>query len=156
MKARAIAQAALGQSFARPGGMLWIQALVWWSVAAVATPTALLGGVLLAPGLVGLATERTPGRPVARGMLLGGLAASVAPIRALWDDGHTIAGSLALALDPSTVGLAWSAAGAGWVLAHLAPVVIRVALDAGSLSRAARLRAARARLEEEWGFGPDG
>ena len=142
MKARAVAQAAVRKP-ERAGSTLWIQGLVCGAVAAFATPTALLAVVLLAPGLAGLAAERTQGRPVGRGMLLCGLAASVTPIRALWEDGHTLSGSLVLALDPPTVGLAWAAAGAGWLLSQLAPVVIRIALDAGSLSRAARLRAAR-------------
>ena len=50
MKARAAARAAAVRSPARPGSTLWIQGLVCGAVAAFATPTALLAGVLLAPG----------------------------------------------------------------------------------------------------------
>jgi hypothetical protein len=49
-------------------------------------------------------------------------------------------------------GIAWSAAAAGWLLAEIAPVAVRAVLEGMTISRAARLRAERARLVEEWGF----
>ena len=49
-------------------------------------------------------------------------------------------------------GTAWSAAAAGWLLAETAPIGVRAVLEALTLSRAARLRATRARLVQEWGF----
>jgi hypothetical protein len=49
---------------------------------------------------------------------------------------------------------AWGAAASGWLLSELVPVTLRVVLEASTLSRAARLRAARARYEAEWGFAP--
>jgi hypothetical protein len=61
---------------------------------------------------------------------------------------------LALLTDPSTVGVAWTAAAAGWLLCELTPILVRLMLDAGTRSRTARLRAARERLETEWGFEP--
>ena len=144
-----------GEWQAQSGAMLlWIGGLVCGVAAALAVPTALLMVVLLAPTLVALAIEPVPGRPFARAMLLCGLAASVFPVRTLWDQGHSLQASLALAADPSTLGVAWSAAGVGWLLCEFAPVLVRVVLESASLSRAARLRAARARLEEEWGFDP--
>jgi hypothetical protein len=51
-------------------------------------------------------------------------------------------------------GIAWSAAAAGWLLAEIAPVAVRAVLEGMTISRAARLRAERARLVEEWGFEP--
>jgi putative effector of murein hydrolase LrgA (UPF0299 family) len=133
--------------------VLWL-GLACGAVVTLVTPTALLAGALLAPGLAALATDHTPGRPVARCVLLSGLAATVAPVRELWEEGHTLAGSLALLTDPSTVGVAWTAAAAGWLLCELTPIFVRLMLDAGARSKTARLRAARERLETEWGFEP--
>ncbi|MBV8578560.1 MAG: hypothetical protein JOZ58_26440 [Acetobacteraceae bacterium] len=147
---RANLPAARGGLFA-----LWFPVLVGAAVIALATPAVLLASILLGPGLIGLAVEGTQGRPVARTMLLSGLAASVSPMRALWDGGPSLDGTLALAFDPGTVGLAWFAAGSGWLLSQLAPIVVRVLLDSATQSRAARLRAERARLQEEWGFGAE-
>ena len=72
----------------------------------------------------------------------------------LWSAGHTLAAAATLATDPDNLMIAWGMAAAGWLLAELAPVVVRAVLEALSLSRAARLRAERARYEAEWGFAP--
>jgi len=45
-----------------------------------------------------------------------------------------------------------TAGAAGWLLAELSPIGVRAALEALSLTRAAKLRSARARLVDEWGF----
>ncbi len=134
--------------------MLWLQGLLCGVLTALATPTALVLGVLLGPGLLALMFDRAPGRPAARTMLLFGLSATVFPILALWKAGHTMEAASVLACDPGTVVLAWSAAAAGWLLVQLAPLVVRLALESLALSRRRRVRALRARCAEEWGF-PD-
>jgi len=48
--------------------------------------------------------------------------------------------------------IAWGAAGAGWLLAQTAPLAVRAALEAGAITRAAQLRAARSKLAEAWGL----
>jgi hypothetical protein len=50
------------------------------------------------------------------------------------------------------LGTAWAAAAAGWLLAEMAPVAVRATLEALSISRAARLRALRTQLADEWRF----
>jgi hypothetical protein len=134
--------------------LMWAQGLLCGGLVALLPPIALLLGVLLGPALVALFLDRQPGKPVARSVLLCSLAASVAPVRMLWAAGHGMAASVVLATDPDILGTAWAAAAAGWLLAELAPLGVRVALEAVSLSQAARLRAVRAALAEEWGFGP--
>src|SRR5579872_1024082 len=100
--------------------LVWLQGLLCGAVATLATPTALLLGVLLAPALLALMIDRQPGRPKARSIALWSMAASVAPLRALWIAGHTMAGAAALAGNLRVVITAWSAAAAGWLLAELA------------------------------------
>jgi len=153
--AKAAAKAPRPAAQADPGrSMLWLQGLLCGVLVALATPTALVLGVLLGPGLLALLLDRAPGRPAARAMLLFGLSATVFPLMALWKAGHTMEAASLLASDPGTVMLAWSAAGAAWLLVQVAPHVVRLALESVALARTNRVRALRARCAEEWGFPP--
>jgi hypothetical protein len=111
---------------------------------------ALLLGVLLAPGLAALMLDRQPGRPIARSVLLCGGAFCIRPVGALWSGGQSVDAALGVLGDLNNIGTAWSAAAAGWFMAELLPLVVRVVLEAADAARAARLRAARAKLMEEW------
>src|SRR5580658_2990855 len=137
---------------AKSNALMWIQGLLCGGLVAMLPPTALLLGVLLGPALLGLFLDPQPGKPVARSILLCTLAACVKPVRLLWAAGHTMAVSMALATDADIIGTAWAAAAAGWLLAELTPVAVRVVLEGMSLRQAARLRAVRAALAEEWGL----
>ncbi len=132
--------------------LLWLQGLLCGALAALVTPTALVLGMLLAPGLAGLALDRAPGRPVARAMLLFGLSATVFPLITLWKAGHTMEVATILALDPATLGIAWTASGGGWLLGQLAPLLARLGLESVAQTRRSRIRALRFRCAEEWGF----
>ncbi len=136
----------------RQHSLVWLQGLACGAVVALATGSALLLGVLLGPGLLALVLDREPGRPVARSVLLCGLAACVQPLYALWSNGQGVATAVALLGDLQVVGTAWSAAAAGWLLAELAPLASRLVLEVLAQSRAASLRAEREALEKAWGF----
>ena len=136
----------------RRQSLIWLQGLLCGAMATLATPTTLLLTVLLAPGLVAMLLDRRAGRATARSIALANMAASVAPLHGLWAAGHTMAAALALVTDAGVVAAAWSAAAGGWLIAELAPVAVRAALDAMSASRAARLRAERVRLGAAWGL----
>jgi hypothetical protein len=136
----------------RQHSLVWLQGLLCGAVATLATPTAVLLGVLLGPALLALVLDRQSGRPKARSVALCSMAASIDPLRTLWVTDHSMATAAALLGNPRIVAAAWSAAAAGWLLAEVTPIAVRVVLDALSISRAARLRAARARLAEEWGL----
>jgi hypothetical protein len=144
--------AAAGKVAAHPQqhSMVWLQGLLCGAMAMLAPPTALLLGVLLGPAVLALVFDRQPGRPRARSIALFGMAASVDPLRTLWVSGHSMPAAAALLGDLHVVGTAWAAAAAGWLLAEMAPVVVRAMLEALSISRAVRLRAVRTRLAEEW------
>lgn len=150
----AITGAASSVGGGRANALVWAQGLLCGGLVAVLPPTALLLAVLLGPALVGLFLDGQPGKPVARSVLLFALAASVKPVGMLWAAGHGAAASIALATDADVVGTAWAAAAAGWLLAELAPLAVRVVLESLSRSQATRLRAARAALVEEWGLEP--
>ena len=130
--------------------LVWLQGLLCGVLATCLPPTAITLAILLAPGLVAVACDRSPGRPIARTMLLFGLSATVFPLIALWSAGHTIDTALMLACDPRSLALAWLAASAGWLLTQIAPLLARLALEAAAASRRRRLRLLRDRYSAEW------
>jgi hypothetical protein len=119
---------------------------------AIAPGIATVAAILLAPGVVALRLDREPGRPVARTVLTFGLASCVHPVITLWNTGQSFDTAIAVVSDPVTLGIAWSAAAAGWLLTQLTPLAVRAALEAAALARSARLRAARSRIAETWGL----
>jgi hypothetical protein len=134
--------------------VVWLSGLACGMLAMVAPGLAILAAGLLAPGLVALKLDREPGRPVARTIMTFGLAACVQPVMTLWNSGQSFNAAIAIVTDPAVAGMAWSAAAAGWLLTQLMPLAIRAVLEATTLARATRLRAARLRLAEAWGLPP--
>lgn len=131
-------------------GIVWMQGLACGACIAVAPAACALLAGLLAPAILVLLFERTPGRPVARAVLLCGAAACVGPLMTSWQIGPST--GLALLSDPGVFGTAWAACAAGWLLSQLLPIGVRGILEAASLSRSARLRAERDRLLKAWGL----
>ena len=141
----------------KPGesrSLIWLQGLACGVLAAIAPGIALGVGGLVAPGLIALKLDKDPGRPVARTVLTFGLAGSVHPMLTLWNAGQSVDAALAILTDPAQAGPAWAAAACGWLIAQIAPLGVRAALEAAALTRAARLRAARDALIEAWGLDP--
>ena len=136
----------------RQHSLIWLQGLLCGAVATLATPTALLLGVLLGPALLAILLDHEPGRPCARSIALCSMAAAVEPLRRLWTGGHSIATATILLGDVRVLATAWSAAAVGWLLVEITPIAVRAALETLSIARAARLRAERARLVEAWGL----
>jgi hypothetical protein len=136
----------------RQHSFIWLQGLLCGALATLATPTALLLGVLLAPAIAAMVLDHQPGRPRARSIVLCGMAASVDPLQTLWTSGHNLATATALLGDPQVLGTAWSAAAVGWLLVETAPLAVRAILEALSTARASRLQAERERLIEAWGL----
>jgi hypothetical protein len=132
--------------------VVWLSGLACGVLAAVAPGVAILAAGLLAPGAVALRLDREPGRPIARTVLTCGLAGCVQPVITLWNTGQSFDAAMAIVTDPVTLGIAWSAAAAGWLLTQIIPLIVRAVLEATFLARAARLRAVRGRLMEAWGL----
>jgi len=138
----------------RRHSLVWLQGLGCGAVVTLVPALALLLGVLLLPGVLAVLYDRQGGRPVARTVMLCGTAASVPTMLALWGAGNSVDACLALLGDLRVVGTAWSTAAAGWILAELAPVAVWAVLEAITRTHAARLRAERQKLAEEWGNEP--
>jgi len=138
----------------RRHSLVWFQGLLCGALAALATPTALLLGVLLGPALLAMMLDGELGKPTGRCVVLTCMAACVAPLKALWLAGHSMAAATTLLGNVRIIAVAWSAAAAGWLLVQLIPIALRVVLEAHAIARTARLRAVRAKLAEVWGLGP--
>lgn len=136
----------------RQHSLVWLQGLLCGALATLATPTAVLLGVLLGPALLAMLLDREPGKPTGRSVALCAMAASVDPLKTLWLAGHSMATATALLSNMQITGTAWSAAAAGWLVAQIMPTAVRTALEALSIARAVRLRAERAKLVEAWGL----
>ncbi len=147
-------QAARSPAAAQPRqhSLVWLQGLLCGAMATLATPTALLLGVLLGPALLAILLDHEPGRPRARSIALCSMAAAIDPLRTLWTAGHNLATATALLGNVRVVGTAWVAAAAGWLLAEIIPVGVRAVLEVLAVARASRLRAERAKLAETWGI----
>ncbi len=129
---------------------VWFEGLACGAVVALATPSAALGAALLLPALLACLVERTRGRPLARCMVLFGIAGALPALAALWRGPGTLAAALDAALDLHNLAQAWAAQAAGWLLAEGFPVAGLLLIDAGAARRARQLRAERARIAEEW------
>jgi hypothetical protein len=129
-----------------------LQGLVCGVLAMLMPSAALLVLALLAPGFAALALDRTTGRATGRAVLLCGAAGAVPVLHAVWRGGLSFATVLDRLGDPAALAVAWSAAGAGWLLSEVTPHLMRLVLEARARSRAAGLRRMRAALEEDWGI----
>lgn len=142
---------------AKPGsraGLPWLQGLLCGIVAAVATPTAVLAGGLLAPAMVLFLLEAAADKPATRCVMLSGLAAATFPLMALWSGGHSMDLAGALLGDPANLLPAWIAQAAGWLAVELAPLAVAALESAQTQARTARLRQERTRLQDAWGIDP--
>ena len=155
MKAPAVETTKAPRAGGRFGSVLLLAGLAGGALVTLATATAVLAGILLAPGLLALAIDPAPGRPTARAVVLFGLAATVQPLATLWRTGHHVAAALDMAADLTTLATAWVAQGGAWILCELTPLVIAFAMEAVSRTRAARLRTTRTGYEQQWGMPPE-
>lgn len=150
-----MARRASKAAVASPAGggqrLIWAQGLACGTLVALVPGIALLLGVLLAPALVALALDQEAGKPVARSVFLCALAGAIGPVRALWAAGHGVNAALVQLTAMSAPGIAWAAAAGGWLLAEMLPLGLRLGLETMARARLVGLRAAQARLREEWG-----
>lgn len=132
------------------GSGLWLQGMVCGATLTFATPTAMLIGVLLAPGVVALVLEGGAARPISRAVLLSGATFVFAPEWHLVGAGHNMAAALALLQDPAVLLPAWLAGAVGWALCELLPVAYQAMGEVRARGRLAALAAEEKTLREAW------
>jgi hypothetical protein len=137
------------------GVMVLLLGLAAGGLIAVAPDIALPAGVLLAPGLVAFVFDPTPGRAVARAMLLFQAASSVQPLSDAWSRCDGIESCMDTLVRPRAVLTVWLMAAVAWMLTQMLPIGLKILADHRVRARRAALEARRDRLVEDWGLdGP--
>jgi hypothetical protein len=142
---------------ARLGGaagamMVLLVGLCGGGLIALAPDIALPAGVLLAPGLVAFVFDPTPGRAVARAMLLFQAASSFRPLADAWDRCDGIGPCMDMLAGPRAVLVAWMMAALAWVLTQSLPIGLKLLSDYRVRARRAALEARRDKLVADWGL----
>jgi hypothetical protein len=132
------------------GSGMWLQGMICGGVLAFATPCALLGAVLMAPGVISLVVERGPHRPVTRAVSLACLSFTLAPLWHLFMDGQSMMAALEMLANPAVLCPAWLAGAVGWALCELLPMALRITAALRAKARIDALRAEETALRETW------
>jgi hypothetical protein len=166
--ARAVAADGPGPRRADPAGRAgrsvpgWLIGVLVGAALVLAPSFVVVVAVLLMPGLLAHVAGGADGRAASRTMLLFGCCGCVSPVREMWQQlmRGGVAGAHAMPTigaqlgAPDLLATAWLAAGAGWLVVELAPVVTRTVAEAAEARRIAQLLAMRAQLEAEWETAP--
>jgi hypothetical protein len=135
------------------GSRHWLYGLLCGVVLIAATPSALLAGLLLMPTVMAAVADRQPGRPIARAVLLFGLAGSCTPLNMLWRAGHGMDDAIAIGSDLHSIALAWVFQAGGWLLTQVVPMIIGLFAEAQDTLTLSRMRHRQQTLADEWDQG---
>ncbi len=113
--------------------------------------SALLLLALLAPAVLVMVSDNTPGRALTRTVVLFSLAAALGPVRSFVEEGATLQVLFRMLTETRTLPAVWLCAGCGWVLNEtlcaVAGLVTRLKLAAQSKAFEARLLEIRTEWE---------
>lgn len=117
----------------------------------VATPTALVLAVGLAPTLVAAFIDRTSGTYAARCVGACNMAGILPALRDLWVEGHRMATAKMLLNDPFNWLQMYGAAAVGWLLFWGVPMLSVFVEETRRERQVKRLRARQEEWKSEWG-----
>jgi hypothetical protein len=120
------------------------------AILAFATPTAILGGVLLAPGILAAVFDTQKNRPMARVVGISCAGFAIGPVWHLNTMGGATPQALEMLYDPSVLCPAWMAGACGWGVCELLPLLLRLAAERAAVARIAALQAEAHALHQEW------
>ena len=135
----------------RARSWLWLQGLLCGAAISMVPATCLVIAALLAPAVLAMYSESTLKRPVGRAMIMMASAASIEPLRTLWQGGNSLEGAITIISNPSTLALAWLAAASAWVISEGVGLASSEIDTVRSRRKAVQLAAEREALELEWG-----
>jgi hypothetical protein len=116
------------------------------------SPDIALPLLVLLPGLLALALDRSPGCGVARAILLFQGAACIHPVISAWYSCSGIDGCMSYLAEWQAILPVWLAAAAAWVLTQVLPMGLKMLDDYRMRHRSAVLIERRKALVEEWGL----
>ena len=119
---------------------------------AMAPDIAMPGAVLLAPGLAALLFDPTPGKAVARAMLLFEAAVAVRPLTDAWYRCEGMQSCMDTLVRPRLVLIVWTMAAFAWLLTQVLPIGLKLLSDYRANVRRTVLRERRDALVADWGL----
>jgi hypothetical protein len=138
------------------GSLNWLLGVACGAILAFATPTALLGGVLLAPAILTAVFDTQAGRPLTRVVFVAAAGFTFGPIWHLNAAEPTLAAALDMLSEPSVLCPAWLAGGSGWAVCEFLPLLLRLVGERQAAARIAALEAEAQGLREAWDLTPRG
>ena len=132
------------------GSFHWLMGMACGAVLAFATPTAILGGVLMAPAILAAVFDTQKKRPMARVVFISCAGFTFGPVWHLNAMGGVTAQALDMLYDPSVLCPAWLAGACGWGACELLPFVLRLAAERAAVSQIAALQAEANAIREAW------
>jgi hypothetical protein len=132
------------------GSVPWLLGMVCGAILAFATPSAILGGVLLAPGILAAVFDTHRKRPMARVVVLSCTGFAIGPIWHLNAMGGVTSQAVEMLLDPAVLCPAWLAGACGWGMCEVLPLVLRGAAERAAVARIAALKAEAKAIRDEW------
>ncbi len=135
---------------ASPRSWLWLQGAVCGGLVVLAPGTAVLLGTLLLAAVAMAVVETTPGRPIARSMLLMGAATALSPLLALWEQGGSFAAAIDVLSNPLVPLWSWTGSGSAWLVGQTWEVVSTFIMQAADDHSSRRLKEERSKLVDEW------
>ena len=129
---------------------LWLQGALSGGLLVLAPGTALVIATLLGVAIATFLFEQTPGRPVARSMLLMGGAASLSSLVHLWQQGGSLGAAAELLSDPVVPLWCWAASGSAWLIGQLWEVLSVFIMRKTDELAEKSLKDERTRLLQEW------
>jgi hypothetical protein len=141
-----------GKSDGRKGGgsLPWLLGVACGAAMAFATPSALLGGVLLAPAWLTAVFDAESKRPVTRVVFVSAAGFTFGPLWHLNMGGASTAQALDMLTDPAVLCPAWLAGACGWAVCEVLPLLLRLAAERHAAARMAALLEEARQIRETW------
>lgn len=122
-------------------------------VAAVFTPLTIIFFVCMIPSLVAALVDRNPQRTAWATVGAANFAGTVPAWIQLWDKGLEITRAIEIISDPTTLLIAYSGAGAGWLIYNNIPPLIASGMIGKSKRRYKDIETRQKELIRRWGEG---
>ncbi len=135
-------------------GWKWWHGMLGGMLLMVSPGAALLLTALAAPVLLVLVADTTPRRTLTRTVGLFCAAGSLDSLRAFLSTSHDLDAAITLLTYPTTMLLAWAAAGCGWVLDEMCGLCAGLLTKLSLASRGKALEAELLQVRAEWELGP--
>jgi hypothetical protein len=132
------------------GSIHWLMGMACGAILAFATPTAILGGVLLAPAILAAVFDTQKKRPMTRVVFVACAGFAFGPVWHLNVMGGVTSQALEMLYDPSVLCPAWIAGACGWGACELLPLLLRLAAERAAVVRIAALQAEAKAIREAW------